>query len=326
MNLPVKIFGLILALLALFSINVRSQHIIKYEKNHEDSELSRVNFIDTIKNLTIKSFSPAEKCPYWNLAFPRLKGTLEYKTEKFYDFSDLDCLTGQDIPGLVVIEGGNSIKKPYWAETNHSAHLSSNKQWLLIFSVITITDYSQKENDGEFEGFANYLQIYNSKGNLYRTIISKDVEINEIHVTDDGSYLFYEYNIMQDFLKNFKNYPNGGFRIINLETMKIEMDVIDNDTSMIYLYPYVADDYICIFSETKDDYFDNNYQGSNTVTCFNLKKSEKYTAQIDPKFKEFWKIITITKEGVLFEGNALPERDTVLYRFDKDFQIEKIIK
>jgi len=321
----VKIFGLTLAFLLFFSIYMRSQYIIKYEKNHEDSELSRVFFMDTTKNVIIKSFSPSEKCPYWNLTYPRLEGTLEYKTEKFFDFSGFDSLTGLDIPGLVIINGGNSIKKPYWAETNHSAHLSSNKRWLLLFSVITITDYSQKENDGEFEGFANCLQIYNSKGNLYRTIISKDVEMSEIHITDDGSYLFYDYDIMRDFFKNFKNHPDGGFRIANLETMQIEMDVPDNDTNMVYLYPYVADDFICIFSETKDDYLDNNYQGSNTVTCYNLKKSEKYTTQIDPRFKEFWNIITITKEGVFFEGNASPQRDTVLYRFDKDFQREKII-
>jgi hypothetical protein len=317
------IFLLLFFILA--SSVLQAQNIIKYEKNHEDAELSRVIFINSITNEIVKTFTPAEKCPYWNLTFKRSEGRDNYKNVKYFDLTGIDSLTTQDIPGLVnIIEWGHPLKRPYYAYAMNSAHVSNNHKWVIISSFIMIGDLNQDQNDGEYEAFAECLQIFDSNGNLFRTIYSDEVEMNDTGITDDGNYLFYDYHLLKDCFKDYQSNRRPGLRVINLTTMDWEMDINNYDTNMVYLYPYIAGDYICIFSETREDNEDADSIGYNTADCYNFKKNIKYTGSIEPSFKEFCNIIDVSEEGIYFRDWLVTDTIPVLYRFNKEFTKEII--
>lgn len=316
---------LLLTCLILASSVIHAQNIIRYEKNNQDAELSSIIFIDTNSNEIVNRFSPAEKCPYWNLSFKRIGDTVYDKKVKYFDLTGIDSLTKEEIPGLVnIAEWDRPLKKPYEAYTSNSAHVSINNQWVIISSHIIISDFSDDEYDDEFEAFAECLQVFDSNGNLFRKIFSDDGQMDDVGITDDGQFLFYDYKILKNYFLNYQATQNPGLRVINLKNMDIEMDIADFDTSRVYLYPYIAGDYICVFSEARKDYEDVDFRGCNTVVCYNFKKNIKYSGSTKPDFKEFWNIIGISDEGISFRDNSTKEAIPVLYRFDKDFTQERI--
>ncbi|HOX77151.1 MAG TPA: hypothetical protein PLW31_03850 [Bacteroidales bacterium] len=315
----------LLSFLILAASVLQGQNIVRYEKNHRDTELCKITFIDTTTNEIVKTFSPAEKCPYWNLTYKRIGDTINDRSVKYFDLKGIDSLTGDEIPGLInVTDFGHPLKQPYEAFTSNSAHVSKNGKWVIISSHIIIDDFSDDENESELEAYAECLQVFDSNGNLFRKIFSDDAEMNDVGITDDGDYLFYDYQILKDLYYDNHSNRNPGLRIINLKTMDIELDISDYDTNWVYLYPYVAGDFICIFSETRKDYEDVDSTGCNSAVCYNFKKNIKYTGPIGPAFKEFWRIIDVSDEGIYFRVSSAREAQPVLYRFDKDFTKEKI--
>ncbi len=314
MELKLIIRSVNVAFLILFSFQLQAQNKISYEDNRSDATLRKLFFIDTLQNKVLYSFSPSEKCPYWNLPYPEINNAIpNCKSTKRFDLKDINSISRIDIPGLIALNGGNLILNPGWATTGHLCYLTTNHQWVFIYSSIYIYNY-----DEEWSGYAMEIQIFTSTGTLYRTITSTDGEISDVRLTDNCLYLVYGNLNVDSYILGSRNYST---RIVDLNSMETKFEFKDKTLNQMTLYNRVFDNYIFIMSENEDDYKDTNSKGDGHIICLDMLKGVEYTGQVEHGL--IYNMKSITKEGIIFGIKNNQDSNIVLKHFS-NFQKDKI--
>jgi hypothetical protein len=304
-------------ILILASMHLQAQNSITYNGNNLAPENRLITFVDTLQDKIVLSFSPSELCPYWNLPYPVIPTSNPngYGTEKRFDLKDVSSISNLEIPGLVIVENRDEINNPLYASSSFTCKLSPNGQWIIIESYLNINGYD------DCLGFANYIEIYSSDGNLYRTLLSKDGYISDVQITDDGLFLVYGHLGIETYKNDFRDF---GYKIINITTMEIELELRDNVDNMNSLYNKTIGNYIFIMKEIKDDGNLNISKEYGYLSCFDMKNNEKFTGIVKPELKWYSNLIGISKEGISFRVNNDQDSNRVLMQFDKDFHKGRI--
>jgi hypothetical protein len=301
-------------ILATFIIPAQlfGQYTIKYNFHPHDPDSCIVSFVDTVKNEVIRSFTLVEYSPFWDLSFPEIGDKERRKSETFK-------ISSNDFVGDAFINFVNYSnqsfyptychKEPKAAHTYSTIIISKNKQFLIIPHYLSI--YS----DNCLYGYKTVLHIYNSSGELYRTIVSHDFDITDVVITDDGKYLAHAFGVHLD--DEGLDWTNTGYRIIDIGNDKILYTQVIEFTKSYY--DLSIGSFGNIISVLYSDQSDFKKYVAHT---FSFKDNNKYTYAFHKDIMN--RFITIRDSGFIFGVESKSDTNTVIMRFDSDFDKEEL--
>lgn len=302
-----------LLIIIFFALQAQGQNTITFKFSPHGSDSCIVSFVDTVKNEVLRSFSIVEYSPYWNLPFKDTGDTI-LKQSKTFDLrggiskSEIfqDYINYSEQPSYPSYCG----REPLAASTYSTIIISDNKQFAIIPHYLRIySDYC-------LYGYKTVIHIYNSKGELYRTIESIDVDITSIAITDNGKYLAHAFGVHLD--DEGLDWTNTGYRIIDIENdMILHTQVVEFAKSSYDLYVVNYDNLIQIAHTDQIDFDKRVY------IVIDPEKQRKYSTSILKEHARKRKYVT--PEGFVFGVKNKHDANTVLMRFDEEFN-NKIIK
>jgi hypothetical protein len=297
----------IISILIICSFYAKGQNTIKYHFHPSNPDSCIVTFIDTVQNEVLRSFSLVEFSPFWNLPYPES----DYKEDKSktFDFSTIKAINNE-IPGLVTYESSKNLI-PLSGYTYSSIVFSPDNQFVVIPHYLMVFSEDRKF------GYATVLHIYNSKGELYKTVESSDVEIITPRITNDGKYLVHGFGIELD--DEGLEWSELGYRIIDLEknVIILERSLGTNRSGVSLTGLYTNNNLI---GSTVIEY--KNNKPIITISLYNLESNLKFITEVTEEQLNRFKEITI--KGILLNGVSKNDTNTVLLRFDTDFKSERI--
>jgi hypothetical protein len=271
-----------------------------------------VSFVDTVKNEVLRSFSIVEYSPYWNLPFEDTGDTI-LKQSKTFDLrggiskSEIfqDFINYSKQPSYPSYCG----REPLAASTYSTIIISDNKQFAIIPHYLRIySDYC-------LYGYKAVLHIYNSKGELYRTIKTSDIDITSVAITDDGKYLAHTYGVHLD--DEGLDWTNTGYRILDIENNTIVYNQLIEFINSYYDISIAS--YGNIISVFYTD--QSNLRKYLTHTyCFD--ENSKYVSAFDKSLINRFHFIS--DSGFVFGVNNRFDKNKEIIRFNEGFNIEKI--
>ena len=296
----------------LFTIQAQGQNTITFKFSPHGSDSCIVSFVDTVKNEVLRSFSIVEYSPYWNLPFEDTGDTI-LKQSKTFDLrggiskSEIfqDFINYSKQPSYPSYCG----REPLAASTYSTIIISDNKQFAIIPHYLRIySDYC-------LYGYKAVLHIYNSKGELYRTIKTSDIDITSVAITDDGKYLAHTYGVHLD--DEGLDWTNTGYRILDIENNTIVYNQLIEFINSYYDISIAS--YGNIISVFYTD--QSNLRKYLTHTyCFD--ENSKYVSAFDKSLINRFQFIN--DSGFVFGVNNRYDKNKEIIRFNEGFNIEKI--
>jgi hypothetical protein len=296
----------------LFTIQAQGQNTITFKFSPHGSDSCIVSFVDTVKNEVLRSFSIVEYSPYWNLPFEDTGDTI-LKQSKTFDLrggiskSEIfqDFINYSKQPSYPSYCG----REPLAASTYSTIIISDNKQFAIIPHYLRIySDYC-------LYGYKAVLHIYNSKGELYRTIKTSDIDITSVAITDDGKYLAHTYGVHLD--DEGLDWTNTGYRILDIENNTIVYNQLIEFINSYYDISIAS--YGNIISVFYTD--QSNLRKYLTHTyCFD--ENSKYVSAFDKSLINRFHFIS--DSGFVFGVNNRFDKNKEIIRFNEGFNIEKI--
>jgi hypothetical protein len=296
----------------LFTIQAQGQNTITFKFSPHGSDSCIVSFVDTLKNEVLRSFSIVEYSPYWNLPFEDTGDTI-LKQSKTFDLrggiskSEIfqDFINYSKQPSYPSYCG----REPLAASTYSTIIISDNKQFAIIPHYLRIySDYC-------LYGYKAVLHIYNSKGELYRTIKTSDIDITSVAITDDGKYLAHTYGVHLD--DEGLDWTNTGYRILDIENNTIVYNQLIEFINSYYDISIAS--YGNIISVFYTD--QSNLRKYLTHTyCFD--ENSKYVSAFDKSLINRFHFIS--DSGFVFGVNNRFDKNKEIIRFNEGFNIEKI--
>jgi hypothetical protein len=301
-----------LAAMFFFFLQAHGQFTIKYNFHPHDPDSCIVSFVDTVKNEVIRSFTLVEYSPYWNLAFPET-GDKERRKSKTFKISSNDFV-GDAFLNFVNYSNQSFYpaychKEPKAAHTYSTIIISNNKQFVIIPHYLSI--YS----DNCLYSYKAVLHIYNSKGELFRTIESHDLDITDVAITDDGNHLAHAFGVHLD--NEGVDWTNTGYRIIDIENDMILHTQLVEFTNSYY------DLSIGSFGNLISAFYSDQSDFKKYVThTFCFENNNKYTYAFHKDIIN--KLITISDSGFIFGQMDRNDLNKTMVRFNEVFIIDKI--
>jgi hypothetical protein len=310
MKRTTTVFSMIVMI--LFTIQAQGQNTITFKFSPHGSDSCIVSFVDTVKNEVLRSFSIVEYSPYWNLPFEDTGDTI-LKQSKTFDLrggiskSEIfqDFINYSKQPSYPSYCG----REPLAASTYSTIIISDNKQFAIIPHYLRIySDYC-------LYGYKAVLHIYNSKGELYRTIKTSDIDITSVAITDDGKYLAHTYGVHLD--DEGLDWTNTGYRILDIENNTIVYNQLIEFINSYYDISIAS--YGNIISVFYTD--QSNLRKYLTHTyCFD--ENSKYVSAFDKSLINRFHFIS--DSGFVFGVNNRFDKNKEIIRFNEGFNIEKI--
>lgn len=301
-----------LAAMLFFFLQAHGQYTIKYNFHPYDPDSCIVSFVDTVKNEVIRSFSLVEYSPYWNLALQEI-GNIESKKSKTFKISGNDFVYDAFMSFVdyskQLFYPAYCHKEPKAAHTYSTIIISNSKQFVVIPHYLSI--YS----DNCLYGYKAVLHIYNSKGELFRTVESHDLDITDVAITDDGKYLAHTYGVHLD--DEGLDWTNTGYRIIDIQNNKfIYTQEVEFTKSYYDLSIGSFGNIISAFYSDQSDF--QNYL--THTFCFD--KNKKYVSAFDKSLINRFQFIN--DSGFVFGVNNRYDKNKEIIRFNEGFNIERI--
>ncbi len=301
-----------LLIIIFFALQAQGQNTIKFKFSPHGSDSCIVSFVDTVKNEVLRSFSIVEYSPYWNLPLEATGDTI-LKQSKTFDLrggiskSEIfqDFINYSKQPSYPSYCG----REPLAASTYSTIIISDNKQFAIIPHYLRIySDYC-------LYGYKAVLHIYNSKGELFRTVESHDLDITDVAITDDGKYLAHTYGVHLD--DEGLDWTNTGYRIIDIQNNKIIYTQEIEFTKSYY------DLSIGSFGNIISAFYSDQSDFQNYLThTFCFDKYKKYVYAFDKSLINRFQFIN--DSGFVFGVNNRYDKNKEFIRFNEGFNIERI--
>jgi hypothetical protein len=158
------------------------------------------------------------------------------------------------------------------------------------------------------------LHIYNSKGELYRTIKTSDIDITSVAITDDGKYLAHTYGVHLD--DEGLDWTNTGYRILDIENNTIVYNQLIEFINSYYDISIASYGNISVF------YTDQSNLRKYLTHTYCFDENSKYVSAFDKSLINRFHFIS--DSGFVFGVNNRFDKNKEIIRFNEGFNIEKI--